>query len=379
MLRSYGNPYNLKGKDMYQLFTKVYDSLTAVIRPPEFELIKRTYEAQLLNIINYYNNRVYAVKSNHLLCRLLTMSEIPVQYELDRYVEIAYTRSPYVAKHFNFTSELSYGKVAPSIFYGPENNEIILYNEDYFDIDVVIKNWKTVSAVKVLEHPFSDLGLLLPTGIDHSTDKGLVVMTVNIPMLLVQYRSFVLEQYNRILMPGNNEARLSVTHFVHMYVLPNILESHLELCIVNRLINLYYGAPMGEALKHHPFSLIDYSAKIDKTLLSVSKRLQRTRMLYFSMLKNIPSIDYPDAQEALLMPDIARTRQVWWAMLLTRLRIIKFLLDIGGANGIAMNRSMVNKLQIELKHLQEENMIKTLLPDDMYFDVSENINFMLSL
>ena len=360
---------------MFQLFTKVYDSQNAVIRPPEFELIKRTYQTQLRNIIQYYHDRVYAVHSNHLLCRLLTTAEIPVHYELERYLEIAYTRSPYTAKYFNFTSDISYGQVKPSIFYGDLNEEIILYNEDDFNIDEAVKDWRNIQAVKVIEHPFSDLGLLLPTGVNHSTDTGLVVMSINVPLLLIQYRGFVLEQM--IAANTGSVSMLGVAHFVHRYVLPNILPSHLELCIVNRLMNLHYGAPMGDALKRHPFPIIDYSNKLDRVLSVIVKRLERTKMLYFSMLKTIPSVSHEDGQSSLIMPDIARTRQVWWAMLLARLRIIAFLVDIGGSSGISMNRSLINKLIIDLKRLQDENMLKSLLPEDLYFDMQSTIQELL--
>lgn len=355
---------------MYQLFTKLFNSQNAVIRPPEFEYIKRTYQAQLDNITEYYHNRVFAVPSQNLICRLLTTAEIPIQYELDRFLEVAYTRSPYTAKQYNFTSDINYGLIKPSVFYGSDNHEIILYNEDYFDAHSEIRQWQQIQAIKVVEHPFSDLGLLLPTGINHSTDNGLVVMSINIPLLLLQYRCFVKQQQIKAY---QGQSLLGVTHFVHMYVLPNILHSHLELCIINRLINLYYGAPMGEAIKKHPFPLIDYSSKIDKVLLSIVKRVQKTKMLYFSVLKNIPSIEHEDAQAALIMPDIAKTRQVWWALLLSRLRIIKFLIDIGGVSGIAMNSSFIGHLKTDLKQLLDENMIKALLSDDLYYDTYETI------
>jgi hypothetical protein len=164
-----------------------------------------------------------------------------------------------------------------------------------------------------------------------------------------------------------------------MYVLPNILHSHIELCIINRLMNLYYGAPMGEVRKHHPFPIIDYSARIDHALAPIVKRLSSTKMLYFSVLKNIPSIADIDAQSFLMMPDIAKTRQVWWAMILSRLRIIVWLIDIGGVAGIAMNRSMIAKLQIDLKRLIDENIIRTMVPKDMYFDIDTTIHDILRL
>lgn len=357
---------------MFQLFTKHFDSQNGVIKPPEFDYIRRTYEHQLRIITEYYKNRIFAVKSQHLLSRILTTAVIPVHYDLYRYLEAAFTRSPYVAKHFLLTSSITYGQIRPSVFYGEDNDEIILYNEDLFDVQEAINHWQDIQAVKVLEHPFSDLGLLLPSGYKHSTDTGLVVMSINIPLLLIQYRQFLLQQQFKV--NTADESMLGVTHFIHMYVLPNILYSHLELCIVNRCMNLYYGAPMGESLKRHPFHVIDYKDKVDKSLTTIIKRLKKTRMLYFSVLKNIPSIYHEDSQDSLQMPDIAHTRQVWWALLLARLRIIQFLIDIGGESGVHMNGSLINKLRIDLKRLREENVIRSLLTGDLYEDIENQIN-----
>ncbi len=360
---------------MFQLFTKQFDSNNGVIKPPEFEYIKRTYEQQLRTITDYYHNRVYAVRSNHLLCRILTTGEVPASYDLYRFLDAAYTRSPYIGKHFQLTSEITYGEVRPSIFYGEENHEVLVYVEEPFDINEAIGNWQSIQAVKVIEHPFSDMGLLLPSGIKHSTDTGLVVITINIPLLLLQYRQFVLQQQIKVL--NESESLLGVAHFVHMYVLPNMLYSHLELCIMNRCMNLYYGAPMGDSLKRHPFHVIDYKDKIDKSMIGIVKRLKKTRLLYFSILKNIPAIYHEDSQISLQMPDMAHTRQVWWALLLSRLRMIQFLIDIGGDSGLSMNRTLINKLHIDLLRLQDENIIKRMIPTDLYEDIQYQLNTLL--
>lgn len=362
---------------MFQLFTKPYDSQNGVIRPPEMEYIKRTYEQQLTTITDYYRSRVYAIKNTHLLSRLLTTGEIPASYDLYRFLEAAYARAPYIAKHFQLTSEITYGHVKPSVFYGEENSEILLYTEAPFDVTSAVQHWTQIQAVTVLEHPFSDLGLLLPTGIKHSTDTGLVVISINIPLLLLQYRQFVLQQQVKLL--NGSESLLGVTHFIHMYVLPNMLYSQLELCLMNRCMNLYYGAPMGDALKRHPFYVIDYRDKIDKSLMGSVRRLKKTRMLYFSVLKNLPSIYHEDSQLSLQMPDMAPTRQVWWALLLCRLRIMQFLIDIGGESGIRMNRSLINRLQIDIKRLQDENVYRNAVPDELYRTLTEQFNALVAL
>jgi len=358
---------------MYQLFTKQFDSANSVIKPGGFDYLQRTYQREILNINDYYNNRVYAIKSNHLLCRLLQSANVPHQYEIDRFMEAAYARSPYISKHFKFTSDINYGIFHQGIFYGDGVDELIIYDESYFNPYEAIINWKNIQAVKVLEHPVSSLGLLIPNGKRNTTSTGLAVISIDIPLLLIQYRGFCSQQFLKVDYEENADSLLAVTHFLHMYVLPNMLYSHIELVIRNRLMNLFYGAPMDVSLAKHPFPVINYDDKLDKCLLTIIKHIKDTNMQYFSMLKNIPSIFVRDCQAALQMPDMAKTRQVWWALLLTRLNTMKFLLDIGGSKGISNNKSFINKLQIDIKRLLDENLIESMLPEDMYFDTKETL------
>jgi hypothetical protein len=362
---------------MYNLFTKRFTANNSIIRPPGFELLRRTYEVEVSNIVNYFNNRVYAVASNHILVRLLNTASVPFSYDLDRYAEAALARSPYVAKTFNFTSDINYGKFFDGVFYGEGNTELILYDEDYFEPFSELSNWKSIQAIKVLDHNVSSLGLLLPNGKVNNTDKGLAVIAINIPLLLIQYRGFVTEQQAKI---NNGDSNiLGATHFVHMYVLPNMLYSHIEIVLLNRLANIFYGAPMGENLKKYPFPLIDYSYKVDKVLTEILKRIKDNRLPYYTTLKMIPSIFKEDCQESLLMPDIARTRQIWWLLLLTRFKAMKFLIEAGGEKGIVANRTYIAKLKIDLKRLLNENIIATVLPEDIYFDIVSDIENMLNI
>lgn len=359
---------------MYELFTGRYEVNISNIKPPAWELIKRTYIKEVNNITDYFRNRVYAVKSNHLLCRLINTGSIPLDYDLFRYMEIANTRAPYLAKYFNFTSSINYGKVHNNIFYGEDIKEIIILNDEYFNPYAVKKDWKNIQAIKVIDHPISDLGLILPNGHKNSTDKGIAIFEINIALLLIQYRCFAEEQYNR-----NIDSRLGIQHFVNMYVLPNILYSHIELVILNRLINLYNVAPMGEALKKYPFNVINYSNKIDDVLEIVLNHIKDRRLLYVSSMKNIPAIFNDNIFDFLTMPDIAKTRQVWWALMLSKFKIITFLIDVGGPEGKKNNMSYINKLKIDLKRLYINDITKSIFDKDTAFDISEQVKYLLNV
>lgn len=362
---------------MYQLFTKRFDSANSVIRPPSFELIRRIYQREIEKIEEYYKSRVIATKSNHLLCRILTTGNIPLQYEISRYMEVAYSRLPYVAKYFNLTSEIEYGRFHDGVFYGPKVKELLIYHEEYFNPYEAVDNWKNVRAIKVLEHPISDFGLKIPDGREQSTASGTAVLAINLPLLFAQYKGFVRQQAIRI---DNGElGQLAVTHFIHMYVLPQILESHIEIVILNRLKNIYYGAPMSEKTRAYPFVVMDYSDKVDNVLDIILRHIQDSKTYYYTYLKNIPSIFDTDMQVSLQMPDLAKTRQVWWAMLYSRLDTIKFLIDVGGKEGISFNRGYIGKFQLDAKRLMSEGTLNSILSRDESHDANDFFETVLEL
>lgn len=349
---------------MYNLFTKRFDSANSVIKPSGFELVRRTYQRELATIVEYFNTRVHAVQSNHLLCRMLITGYSASDYSLSRFLEVTYARSPYVAKYFNITDDISYGKLFDGVFYGQGCTEILLYNEDYFDPFNSLNKWKSLKPVTVLEHPISDFSLLLPDGKDKNTAKGLCVISINLPMLMFMYRQFLEEQRFK-----DKESVLGASHFVHMFVLPGMLYSHIEIVLLNRMKNLFYAAPMSQSLKKHPFPIVDYSDKVDRISDDVLEHLFDTSRQYYQYLKSIPSFFDEDMQESMLMPDIARTRQVWWSLLLSRLGTIKFLIDLGSKKGLAANTSLLNKLKLDIKQIKRENVLSNVLPDDMLYEV----------
>ena len=281
-------------------------------------------------------------------------------------MEIAYARSPYIAKNFLLTSPITVGKIHDGIFYGPGNEEVIIYNEDYFNPYAIAKDWRNIRAVEVIQHNCSDLSLLIPNGKDHYTDQGLSFISVNIPLLLLQYRGFLLEQslpHNT----ANYNAGLNTAHFVNMFVLPNMLFSHVEKVIFNRIFNLTIGAPMGKGTSKYPFLVLDYSERMDNILNELIDRMKDKSFLYSSVLQHIPGMFTKDMQVALEVPDFGRTRQVWWACLTSRIRQMYFLMYLGGKNGINMNRSLYNRACIDLERLLKDPSFRnTLYPDTQY-------------
>lgn len=362
---------------MYALFTQTQSPVGSVSKPAQFEWLQRSYLSEIEKIKQYYNTRVYTLPNQHALVRALTTAIVPLQYDIDRYVEVASVRSPYVCKNFKFTSEINAGTYHSNVFYGGVVEEYILATEGYINPFQESSIWDDVPAVTVLQHPVSDLSLSLPTGSTYGNMSGTSVVTLDLPRLLMQYRSFMLEQNRRV--NDGSEQILGPAHFIHQKVLPQLLETHLDYTWMNRLMNRFYGAPNSLAYKKLPFPVLDYESKLDDLADQVLKQITDSKSWYTHTLQSIPSFYKKDMLEALQMPDLALTGQVWWLVFLTRLPVMKFLLDVGGPNGIRSNRGYVNQLQVALKRLLSQGIPNGAMSTNTLFDFEYEANEILKL
>lgn len=358
---------------MFKIFENKYTENNGIIRPPEFNLVKRVYEYQLDNIIDYYSNSNKIVRNTHILVRLLNLFTPSLDYSLDDFLNIAYARSPYIAKHFKFTSEINYGDFFTDMFY--KGTGLIIYNEEYFNPYQVINDWKNIQAVRVLKHPVSSLKFLLPDAIRYPTvEKGFSVVTVNVPLLLLQYRKYLEDQ---LLKPDGE--RGGAQSFIGRYVLPNMLYSHIDLCIYNRFNNNFYNIPnTNDEYTKHPFLIIDYSKRVDNVSEVLLKYITNKQLPYYSYLKLIPSIFTEDSQESLLIPKFIKTRRNWWALYLTRLDEMCFLIDLGKEQGIYRNRELLARAKVDIQRLYRENLYDNILPIDMRESVDHKLKKILN-
>lgn len=348
---------------MYTLFSQTPRSYGGLIVPSWFKETSARINEDVTHVIEYCRSRRFAVKSDHLLVKLIKTMSVPLKYELPRYYEVATARALYVANALEFTTAINPGKWFNGIFYY-ESPEIIIAHLNEDSPTELAKDWRNLTPVKVLDHPVSNLAYMLPNGMPHNTERGLAVIAIDIPMLMIQYRCW------RELQDFNHEEgvleQLSVAHFVAGYVLPNMLKSQTDIVISNRLMNLFYGAPMGDSLKKHIFHISNYSAWLDRGLNEVLSRISSLPMDYETILTQIPKIY---SERPYQMPDIAETRQVWWALFITRFKLMRFLVDVAGEKGKSRNQVYVNALKIELRRFDSDKSLLNHLPEDMYQEV----------
>ena len=348
---------------MYSLFSDTRRSYGGAIGVSWFKETGARIAEDVGRVIDYYNTRTFPVKTDHILAKLIRTMNVPLAYDIDRYYEVASARALFVANTMEFTSSINTGRWFEGIFYANCPELIIAYTGMDTPSELA-KGWRQLQAVRVLECPISNMAYMLPNGQNHSTETGLAVIAIDLPALMIQYRCFMQQQQMRL--DEGGVEHLGIHHFVGKYVLPNMLHSQSDLAIINRLINLQNGAPMGESLKRHVFHISDYTTWLDRGLTEVLHRVSTLKMEYSNILLQIPHVfsDVP-----LKMPDTAETRQVWWALFITRFKAMQFLIDVAGENGKHYNQALINTLKIDLKRFKSDNVLQKRLPAEMYDDV----------
>lgn len=337
---------------MYRLFSTPTRGTGKRIAPPRFLDVERKTLFDIERITEHYRRNSFAARGDHLLIRLMDTMNVPMHYDDDRFYSVASARTYNVANVLGLTSSINPGEWRSGVFYHGCQELILVYN----GMDrpgELLKVWEDLEPVRVLEHPVTNMHYMLPNGVKHNTETGLAVISIDVPMLLLQYRAFL--NHQRTLRDQGLEATLDSRHFLYRYVFPNMLKSQTDLVLFNRMMNLHYGAPMGDSTRRHRFHLSDYTGLLDRAYDPVLDRIEQTKMSYPDVLAQIPSIyrDHP-----LQMPDIAETRQVWWALFLTRVRQMRFLWDVGGPALRHYNQAYINELQIDLKRFRSDNIFK---------------------
>lgn len=343
---------------MYKIFREINVPSAGIIKPPGFDVISRVYREQISRIVEYYNINSKMLDNKHILIRILNIATPDISLPIEDFVRLVYSRVNNLARHFKLTNEGSYGELHKDVFYRGYN--ILLHREDSINIGKLVNKWKNGVPVIVHKHPISSLQFLLPDVYRYPTiEEGLSVVSIDIAKMMIMYREYLRDQLR---LPEG--IRGGANQFVSRYVLPNMLYTHSNICIYNRLSNLHYSETnVNKEYSKHPMLVVDYSNKVDSVLSYLLRYMDNRGMYYSDIVKTIPHI-YD--LETLMMPDIGITRQSWWMLYLSRIYEMKTIIDIGNERGRAMNGSLISDMKIDISRLLNDNVYSRLSNDISY-------------
>lgn len=357
---------------MFSLFLDKAQPRTAVLNHPLAETIARQYDYTEQVFKDYYARSGFRLPNQHVLVQVLRMLSFRSDSLFADVWATIYARAPYVAKHFGFTSPISFGKPHKNVFYGGDNFSEYLVEHVMHEVEPYgdVKLWRDKSPINVLYHPVVDFHFLLPSGFKQPYKDNYSVVMVDVALLAFQYHMWRSEQYLKF----EDKAIISPEAFLVKEVLPKMFRSHFFLTIVN---NVFAPGGFGDekemnALPWPPLSFPDFVPRVKPMTKSTYRSMLRNGSDYVRVLESIPVPHRKNALRGLILPRVPMTKQGSWVYWLARFRYMFELIRLGGDRGVHSNRRHISALKTELAYFVADkghlNFKNEALEDEfMYF------------
>lgn len=292
--------------------------------PPTRRGATEQLKYDLNKVIDYRRDLVRRVESDHFLIRFLESLNINMDQTDQEYVWEVSDNALRVANAFNMTSMWGHGRpFSPGVFFGPEVNEVLIASIDDFDVKEASANWVDLRPIRPITHPYNDLSLPTLDGQGEGVEgiRGWAVLTINVPMLALQYKRWVETFVKGVQDPPPNNL------FLGRYPLANLLYGHLDLCLYNRLMALDMEDETQTLRNTNPFYLnFQQAGQTDRMIQYAVDFMQRGSYSFDDWLDCVPQVTATNVHEWLALPDLTFTSQVEWAIFLSRLPTMGWLL-----------------------------------------------------
>lgn len=361
---------------MLSLFDSPPPMSGGVLRFPEWNYVRDGMRRNVATAIQYYQQNPTAVQSSHLLVRLLHSITVPKSLPTERYYDNVDAIALNVSMALKMTSSIYKGQVWDGVFYGAGSTELIIAHNEWFDSGTAHRHWKRLQPIRVLSSPHTNLGYNIPDGRRSQSETGVSVISINIPMLAIQYRAFRQEEEQWAEQNGNDSQR-SIYQFLRMFPLTNMLLSQTDVVVFNRILARLIGAPLGESSRKHSFYLPDYSLKLNQVQDKILDGLERVGRDFHDTMRTVPLVFNDTVAQQMFWPDIAPTRQVVWALLIGRLPLLHFLFDSAKGGVRVRNRKEYDQLVREVRSWRSESLFKSMLSGDLLVDITDEIKYLI--
>lgn len=354
---------------MYDLYQPDAVETTGGFVNPAWRRVRDGLENNLQKVRAYYQNNPKTLPASHLLVRLMHSLNISLNNDDYAYVFKAMDWTDDLSRSLKLTSAVSYGKLfEPGQFYGEGVSEAIIAEWSPFDIGRAVKNWKSIRPLRVLYHPFDNLNFRLPAADTRWNGEGFAVIGVHIPKLALQYKC-----WRRWESSVNDDSPQSVMQFLRALPIPNMLISHINISLLNRLMARFFDTPPVPFKAAHPFYLIDWSDPVDQVLESYLKFMANKNPSFSTIFHYMPSV-VESMERTIRLPEQAFSIQLQWAIVLARVLPTAFMVQFAHESGNQANRLSIRKIERYLKRLESNHLLEHRLTEPTYSAVKTLID-----
>lgn len=328
---------------------------------PALFTVHRSFMTNLTALTKYYRTHEFYLPNNHLIKELILNLGVSGETNLLEYVDAVRDRIATLSTMYKLSSIHRRGQVLErSQFLNDRVQEIVILHGEPFDIEACATNWQELEAVKFLDHPHTDISFAIPDGTYKSDEMGAAVISINLPLLALQYRLWAQQELLK-----DNPSKVST--FIVGYVLNNAIRSHTDIAISNRLFNHVSKTPNLNKKKWRSTSLglPDYTASIDNILETYTTLVTRKQPTFWDILHNIPTLTGVNFTYRAQLPNIITTNSVAWAMYAAVIKKLVLAFRITSERGMFINQQVINEVSWITKRLDNNKVFTQQYPAEL--------------
>lgn len=327
---------------------------------PLYDYAIQTMNREMKRVKEFYRENIYTLDNTHRIIKLLIDLQTYMGSSPEVLVRTIRAETPRLCRAYGINSPVVYSGIqTPGEMYKRNCPEVFISVEYDFDVKNCWTHFRQLQPIKVLSHDFTDLGFGLANGRYNAEAVGTTVFSIDLAMLALQFKAWWdTERYVK-----ETNLYLPTHYFAHKYPIVNLLGTHTDVAIFNRLLMLSKNGNIPNDRNHHSFMLADVTGKIDSCHEKLLERFKTTPMEYLQRLNAIPSLQYGSFYRSMNHPDLAPTRNVRWALVLARLNTVEFLLEMDRiSNSQYMNLYERETVARELRVMRNERSLSAYLP-----------------
>lgn len=344
---------------------------------PKYESYRAGFQRNINTAVKYYREHDFAVRSDHILIRLLMT--LPTRYWED--VELYYSEIHDLA--YETAGKL---KITCPIYAGQATERSWLFGNGFAEFPVALHSakelnvkeacakWQQLETVRFIRHPRTGLDLKAPMELNDSDEYGVVVYQINIPALALQYRMWSAEQYEK---PRGE--RETLAHFVAKYPIANSIPSMVNVSFFNRLAAKLNDDDLANSQWRYPMALSNNLKWLDAYLDDVVQDLRSNSYTFNELLYGLRTLNGHCLYDLCKLPTTITTRQCSWLSYMAQSSYVLFLLQQEQLTKRNANTSHLNEIHRDIRYAFNDNLFKARLPSNLVREITTEFKTIMTL
>lgn len=338
-------------------------------------LLIQNFEMDIRNYIDWRNRDVSSVPVDHWMVSLIFTLGQKLGYDLNRSVEDIYRRVDFlsneIAMTFGFTTMANPGRLHIG---DSGNTTIYLIGKSPLRKGVSRTTpYADMVPIRYLSHDSTNVSMGSPAEKEELIGLGMDAIEIDLGLLMLQFTLWTKEQVES----GETDLR-NPQMFVGMHVLPKLKFSQYAIAFMNRIAATAEGLPTNDTFYRLSKGFADRTRDCQNIISQLAEVYLKRDVTFEYLLGSLPVPMMGTLGVAGTIPEYIPTRQITWALVLSRYNLVRYLFALGRVDPVRAKRYPVNDIRRVINRLINDGGLRQTLGISQRKDIEAKLDDLIT-